>query len=726
MRANNSLLRTLALVSIGTTLCGFSAEKHPNILLIFADDLGYGDLGCYGAEKIQTPNIDRLAKEGRRFTDAHSASAVCTPSRYALLTGEYPMRANGGRGIWGPLNWYSRMLIPTETFTIGKLLQADGYATSCIGKWHLGWGDEEKNDWSMPLKSGPNQLGFDHYWGVPRVNCNPPYVYVENDMVVGHDPDDPLVILKEGETPTPTRTFPPEASHKSRNMFRGAVKAHELYDDELVGTRLTEEAVKWIEKNKEEPFFMLFSTVQIHHPFTPAPRFKETSDCGLYGDYTHEFDWMVGELMRCLEENGLSDDTLVILTSDNGGMFNSAGFDAFEDGHRINGDLLGYKFGAWEGGHRVPFIAKWPGQIPAGTESDQLVCSIDMLATFAALTGQEVDPVDSVNILPALTGDPKEPVRDELLLAAVKSSHLSLRQGKWMYIPDQGAGGFDGTKPGSHGFAGPAAASFTGRSNSDLVDGKVREDAPPAQLYDLEADLKQTKNLYHQHPEVVSRMSQRLEELRKSSKDRGSVSLKPEVSSLFDGKTLEGWKTIDPTMAHLWSVKDGMIECSNGGEKMPGATYLATTREFVDFELNCEFRLSGDPSTGLINSGIQYRSKVIAHPKTGKPLIQGYQADIGKGYWGGIYDECRRASLDKGITDALFADGFKDDDWHRYRVVCKGGEHRLYINGFATSDYRELDASIPDKGVIAFQLHAGGAAKLQLRNITIQELQRDH
>ncbi|CAA6677830.1 MULTISPECIES: sulfatase-like hydrolase/transferase [unclassified Lentimonas] len=535
MKTHRTLLLAATLLSFAVNVFAeTAASQKPNVVLIFTDDLGYGDVGCYGASLVQTPNIDRLAEGGRRFTDAHSASAVCTPSRYALLTGEYPFRANNGRGTWGPLRYDVGLLIPTDTFTIGKLFQAEGYTTSCFGKWHLGWGDQDKNDWSMPLGSGPNELGFDYYWGIPRVNCNPPYVFVENNMIVGYDPEDPLVLLKKGETPTPIRRFPKEASTKGGNRFRGAVKAHELYDDEMVGTRLTEQAVGWIEANnpsttstgsgqagsgqEKKPFFLLFNTTNIHHPFTPAPRFKGTSQCGLYGDFIHELDWMVGELMRCLEENGLSDNTLVIFTSDNGGMFNIAAQNAFKDGHQINGDLLGFKFGGWEGGHRVPFIASWPGKIPAGTVSDQLICSIDMMATFAAITGQTIDPVDSVNMLPALVGNPQKPVREELVLAAVKSSHLSLRKGKWIYIPEQGSGGFNGTNPGAHDFGGAAAASFTGHPNSDVVDGEIKAGAPPAQLYDLEADVNQTHNLYHDYPEVVEAMRKELQGFRESVK----------------------------------------------------------------------------------------------------------------------------------------------------------------------------------------------------------------
>ncbi|MCM2369796.1 sulfatase family protein [Aporhodopirellula aestuarii] len=477
----------------------------PNVVFIFADDLGYGDLGCYGATKVQTPNIDRLATQGRMFSDAHSASAVCTPSRYALLTGEYPIRALNGKGVWGPLSPFSGLIIDTDTPTIGKVFKNQGYSTACLGKWHLGFG-EGKNDWSVPLTPGPNEVGFDYYFGVPLVNSGSPFVYVENDTIVGYDPADPL---KAGVPPSPTPRFPEEASVKGPNKFTGALAAHKIYDDEKTGTLLTEKAVSWISQNKDNPFFLYFATTNIHHPFTPAPRFKGTSQCGLYGDYIHELDWMVGEILASLEHNGLSDNTLVIFTSDNGGMLNYGGRIAMEAGHRINGDLLGFKFGAWEGGHRVPMIAKWPGKIEAGSKSDQLICNVDMLATFMALTDQDASKLqdkDSINMLPAFVGNPTEPLRSELLLAPHKSTNLSIRKGKWMYISGRGSGGFNGSKPNQHAWGGPPAAAFAGSVNSDIENGKIKPNAPPAQLYDLENDLYQTKNLYREYPEIVQEM----------------------------------------------------------------------------------------------------------------------------------------------------------------------------------------------------------------------------
>lgn len=490
----------------------------PNVVLIFADDLGYGDLGCQGATKVQTPHIDRLAAEGRRFSDAHSASAVCTPSRYALLTGRYPIRAHGGKGVWGPIRPDAELLLDTETLTLGKVFQNQGYATACLGKWHLGFG-RGKNNWQVPLSPGPNDVGFDYYFGVPVVNSSSPYVYVENQSVVGYDAADPLI--PNSKTPTPTGQFPVEASRKSKNLYGGAARAHNIYDDEKTGTLLAEKAVEFITDNKERPFFLYLATTNIHHPFTPDPRFKGTSQCGLYGDFIHELDWIVGEVMQRLEDEGLDENTLVIFTSDNGGMLNLGGRMAMRAGHRLNGDLLGFKFGVWEGGHRVPFIARWPGQIEAGSESSQLICHVDLLATCQTLTNQdpdEPDQNDSIDILPALVGNPTEALRTELLLAPHRQSNLAVRSGKWLYINGRGSGGFGGSKPEQHAWGGPPAVTFAGSKNSDIENGRVKKDAAPGQLYDLESDLKQENNLYKTHPAQVRRMKELLNSYQSTAK----------------------------------------------------------------------------------------------------------------------------------------------------------------------------------------------------------------
>lgn len=500
-----------------TTACKKQSDTPPNVVIIFADDLGFGDLTCYGATKLKTPNIDWLAAEGRMFTDAHSASAVCTPSRYALLTGEYPFRANNGKGVWGPLRRDNKLIIDTARLTIAKVVKKQGYATACIGKWHLGFGEESPTNWNGHLSPGPLQLGFDYYFGVPFVNSGPPYVYVENEHVIGLDVEDPLV--KNDTSVTETQLYP----DKTPNTYSGGTKAHALYKDDEIGTTLATKAVKWIKDNKDKPFFLYLATTNIHHPFSPHSRFKGTSQNGRYGDFVHELDWIVGEVNNALEESQLANNTLIIFTSDNGGMLNNGGQEAWQMGHRMNGDLLGFKFDAWEGGHRVPFIARWPGKIEPGTKSAQLLGNIDLLATLATITGyqlEEENAPDSFNMLPAFTGEPGKQIRDHLVIAPFRKENLALRSVNWMFIGGTGGGGWNGGKPGDHILGGPAALKFTGEKNSDVVDGEFIKGAPPVQLYDLGADLSQAINLADEKPELVSKMEATLKTIVHSKKTR--------------------------------------------------------------------------------------------------------------------------------------------------------------------------------------------------------------
>ena len=511
----------LSLLAVSGRGVSAGAPPPPNVVLIFADDLGYGDLGCYGATKVKTPHIDRLAAEGRKFTDAHSSSAVCTPSRYGLLTGQYPFRADGRKGLWGPAPVTSALVLAPETLTVADVFKRRGYDTAVVGKWHLGFG-QGTNNWKQPLRPGPQDLGFDYYFGMPVVNSAPPYVYVENDHVVGADPADPLVYLgPNAQGATPITPIPPEAAQRTPNQFGGAVAAHKLFNDYEVGTKLTEKATDWIKARGRKPFFLFLSTTNVHHPFTPAKRFQGTSQAGLYGDSVHELDWIVGEVMKSLEAAGVANNTLVIVTSDNGGMFNLGGRHAAELGHKINGNLLGSKFGIWEGGHRVPFIAWWPGQIQAGTVSDQLINHVDLMATFAAISGRKLSTAeqnDSINMLETLTGNPDQPLRTAMIVSPNKPTHLALRNGKWMYIPAKNDGGFTGSKPEQHAWGGPAVTQLVHTPNSDIENGELKADASPAQLYDLEADRNQTKNLYKEYPEVVAQMAALLAEYKSGRK----------------------------------------------------------------------------------------------------------------------------------------------------------------------------------------------------------------
>ena len=495
-------------------VCRAATQTDTNVVLIFVDDLGYGELGCYGATKVKTPNIDSLAKDGRMFMDAHAVSAVCTPSRYSLLTGEYAWR----KGYWTPIWFDHGLIIGEKQMTIASLFQKKGYATACIGKWHLGFG-EKRPDWNGELRPGPLEVGFDHYFGIPVVSSHPPFVYVEDHHVLGLDPADPFVFGAAAEGKIYTRKFP----DKRLKDVGGARAAHALYDDEESGITMATKAAGWIRKQRDKSFFLYFAPGNIHHPYTPNNRFKGTSECGLYGDFIHELDWMVGEVLRALDDTGAAKNTLVIFTSDNGGNINPSGAkNAWMAGHRLNGDLLGFKFGAWEGGHRVPFIVRWPGHVPAGSQSSQLISHVDMLGTMAALANvtlpQGAGP-DTINALPALTGDPATPLRESVVLAPLKSANLALRSGPWVYISAQGSGGYGN---------GLAELAFTGEVNSDVTpDGKIKPDAPKEQLYNLENDPRQAVNVIRKYPEIADEMRMRLSNIKTGIKRETAAPEKP-------------------------------------------------------------------------------------------------------------------------------------------------------------------------------------------------------
>jgi len=591
----------------------------PNVILINADDLGYGDLSCYGATKVKTPHIDRLAKEGMRFTDAHSPSAVCSPSRYGLMTGQYPLRKN----YWGPTPLTQELTIDLEQPTLASIMKSSGYATSVIGKWHLGFG-KGRTDWNKPLKPGPLEVGFDYYFGMPTVNSGPPFVYVENHSVVDYDPKDPFVLGKESVT----QKWPEKGGY---GAIGGAKKAHLRYRDEYVGTTFAKKAVEWItthqKKDKKQPFFLYLATTNIHHPFTPHPKFKGTSECGPYGDFIHELDWIVGEVLKTLDKLDIADNTLVVFTSDNGGMLNVTGQEAWKAGHRLNGKLLGFKFGAWEGGHRVPFIARWPSKIPAGKESDALISQIDLLPTFVALGESKLPEdavIDGVNQLPVLTGQSKNSKRELLVISPNSPKHLTIRKGDWVYIPAQDEGGFQGKEIGNHLLAGAAAQKLTQLVNSDVTDGKISKNAPPAQLYNLKTDPYQASNVHHERPEAVAELSSLLEKWRKTipasprlgwinlrqgghpppKKGKGKSNPAPKiparasersVSLDFETGKLEPWKIIKGKFGHPVGNRTqffhGKIDYNKQGEH-----YLTT------LESGPDAKKGSDPQTGIIIS----------------------------------------------------------------------------------------------------------------------------
>lgn len=501
-------------VIIGALLCGVVGRtgksqetEHPNIVLIYADDLGYGDIGCYGATRIPTPNLDRLAREGLLFMDAHSPAATCTPSRYALLTGQYAFRKPGT----GVLPGDAGLIIEPERFTLPRMLKRAGYVTGVVGKWHLGLG-AGRPDWNGEIAPGALEIGFDYAFLIPATGDRVPCVYVENHRVVGLEPDDPIQVSygeKIGNEPTGRERpdllkYPFSHGHDgtiingiSRIGFMTGGKKARWVDEDMADV-ITQKALSFIESHKDQRFFLYFTTHDIHVPRLPHARFVGKSQCGLRGDAVVEFDWCVGQVLEALDRFSLTENTLVIFSSDNGPVVD----DGYRDGaveqlgdHRPAGAFRGGKYSAFEGGTRVPMIVRWPKKIPSGARSDALVSHVDFMASLAALVGQPLPgdaAPDSFDVLPALLGK-TQAGRKELVEQA---GALALRQGNWKYIPPR---------------KGPAVNKNT---NIELgVD-------PEGLLFNLADDPGEQRNLVKEYPERAKSMAERLESLRNSTRTR--------------------------------------------------------------------------------------------------------------------------------------------------------------------------------------------------------------
>lgn len=471
-----SCLTTLASLSLAAiAAAATSNETPPNIVVILADDLGYGDLGSQGAKGIKTPNLDALAREGLRFTDGHSPASVCTPTRYSMLTGQYSWRQRVIGLDKGVAAGDSPLLIPTDAATLPGLLKAAGYRTGLVGKWHLGFGTS-KPDYNQDLKPGPLEVGFDEFFGIPATNDRVPTVFVRNHRVVGLDPKDPIAYTyQDPGKDSPMKKY---AAGRGRIGWTSGGKSAWWKDIDIADT-LTGEAVKFIDHHHAKPFFLCFTPHDVHAPTLPHPRFAGTSGLGARADMVHELDWSVGELLKALKKHDLEKNTLVILSSDNGA------YKTEEGEHRPNGPWKGEKSHLWEGGHRVPFIAKWPGRIAPGTSS-ALVSLVDLPATAAAAIGHSLPAgaaPDSFNLLPLMTGKDRDAGRDHLVLMSGKGD-LAIRQGPWKYIPDLATanGWASWTKPGRKVPAKPG-------------------------LYHLGDDPGETKNLHASKPEVSKRLA---------------------------------------------------------------------------------------------------------------------------------------------------------------------------------------------------------------------------
>lgn len=482
-----------------------SGDKQlPNIVIFYVDDLGYGDIGCYGAVGVETPHVDSLAQQGIRFTDAYSTAATCTPSRYSLLTGQYAFRSNAAI-----LPGDAPLLIRPGTPTIASMLKQAGYKTGVVGKWHLGLGDGDV-DWNGDVKPGPLEIGFDYSFLLPATGDRVPAVYIENHRVVNLSPqDDPIVVnYNEKLTGYPNGLDNPEllrqkADRQHSNTIVNGVSRigymqggeSALWMDEQFPDVFTSKAKEFIASAKEQPFFLFFSFHDIHVPRLPNKRFVGKSTMGARGDAIVQMDWMTGEVLKELERLGIEDNTLVIFTSDNGPVLN----DGYEDlavellgDHRPAGPLRGGKYSAYEAGTRVPTIVRWPGVAKPG-ESDALVSQVDFYASLAALAGHEPAPdeaIDSKNVLEALLDSQK----DGRQFVVEESFTTSIRHGQWKYIE-------------------PFARSK--RLPTWMADKGVEggfEFHP--QLFNLKFDIGERVNLAAENPEIVQSLQMKIDSIR--------------------------------------------------------------------------------------------------------------------------------------------------------------------------------------------------------------------
>ena len=447
-------------------------SDRPNIVIIFADDMGYGDAGCYNPDsKIPTPHIDRIAQNGVRFTDAHAPGAWCVPSRYGLMTGQYPARTT--------LNWQERSLIEVGTPTLASLLQENGYYTSMIGKWHLGF---DNVDWQnvngeQRMEGGPVDRGFDEFFGMHASLDIPPYFYIENDRPVAPPSDSIGDHQSENATTTISGAF-----------WRAGKIAPGFKHEEVLPT-FTEKAVTFLNEHQQNsadtPFLLYLALTAPHTPWLPAAEFEGKSKAGEYGDFMAQVDHTVGQVVQTLETLELIDNTIVIFASDNGPVWFAEDEQKFD--HEATGLLRGMKVDLWEGGHRIPFVAQWPGKIPSGTVRDDLFCFTDLMATFAAVVGDTLPEnagEDSYNMLPVLMNKSlSQSIRNELLI-----QDRVMRVGEWKLIQGSGLG-----------------------TLSERFGNVQAEPDADGELYNLSDDLSEQHNRYEEFPEKVKELSGKLE-----------------------------------------------------------------------------------------------------------------------------------------------------------------------------------------------------------------------
>ncbi|MES2736171.1 MAG: arylsulfatase [Verrucomicrobiota bacterium] len=487
---------TFAALAFGMTLAASAADK-PNFIFILCDDLGYGDVKHLNPEgKIATPNMDRIAKEGMIFTDAHTPSSVCTPTRYGTLTGRYNWRTKLQKGVLGGL---SPHLIATDRMTVASMLKGQGYHTAVIGKWHLGmdWKVKEGQtvaelnieapeqtwsvDFTQPASHGPNSVGFDHYFGISASLDMVPYCFIENDRVTAQPTEDRSIEMVQGKTEKYTRKGPAAPGFTGYEVLPTLIDKAVAYVGE-----------KSADAKSGKPFFLYLPLASPHTPILPNPEWRGKSGLNQYGDFVMETDAAIGRVLKALDDNGLAENTVIVFTSDNGCSPSANYPELLAKGHNPSAKLRGHKADIYDGGHRVPFLVRWPAKVKPGQTTSQLTCLTDFFATAAQITDgatPETAAEDSFSFLPTLLGETGKPARESLVHHSIQGV-FAIREGPWKLALCPGSGGWSEPRPGTES-----------------------KDSPPVQLFNMEADLGEQTNLAAQHPEIVARLTKKLETL---------------------------------------------------------------------------------------------------------------------------------------------------------------------------------------------------------------------
>ncbi len=673
------------------------AADTPNIVIILADDYGYGSAGCYGADGklVQTPNIDRLAKEGRRFTDANTTSSVCSPTRYSVMTGRYCWRTSLTHEVLGV---FSPLHIETTRLNMASLLKKHGYQTAAIGKWHLGYGAADgspkwRTDYTAELSPGPLDMGFDYHFSVPGNHGDLTGVYVENRFVYG---------LRSGKIPTGMKVHGPDANDANFKATYGpedteSGRANILDLDaprrvnERVMPLLTSKAAEWITQQKKgTPFFLYYTPVAVHNPITPDKDIAGRSKAGKYGDWIHELDRSVGGVLKALDDKGIAQDTLVIFSSDNGGVFtptrDTVQTQAFKAGLKVNADLRGGKHDVWEGGFKVPFITRWPAKIPAGTECSDMISLADILATTAAIVGEKLPAAataaeDSFNALPAFLGSKDAAATRDHMFIHSSDGVFAIRKGPWKWIE--------------------------GVPVSDIKAAvrKTRATQFKPQLYNVKEDPTETTDVSAQHPEVVKELSALVNRYRDGGYSRELppiVEKKPQaelrplppltgntvVSEDFKSLPAKPWSLTRGT----WQVHDDAIWNPKLKAGEQGAT-LSSPVSITDGTLQYEMKLHTAARHSLrIHTSGKHSFRIV---------VSSTQLEITKNPDQG---------QDRSQTEPVARQKIKLDaeDWQTLRISFKGDEVTAQIAGVtATGKHPVIAGTKTQLNLIVFDGEAG-------------------